>query len=163
MGTGSADNLEVAVSGERFQRGANVQVQGQAVETSFVSSTSLVAIVPRTLFVRAAELPLFVLNADGNRSNSLTLTVENGPLITRLSRTKIRAGGGVFELTVHGVAFKPGVIVFANDIALSTAFVNETLFTARIPAEMTNQPGALTLEARNPDGGRSNTARLRVR
>jgi len=161
-GTG-AENLEVTVTGERFQPGATVQVQGQAVETRFVSSTTLVAIVPSALFARAAELPLLVLNADGNSSNALTLTVENGPLITRLSKGKIKAGGGVFELTVGGVAFKPGVILFANDIALSTTFVSDSSFTARIPAEMTNQPGSLTLQARHPDGGRSNTAKLKVK
>jgi hypothetical protein len=161
-GTGAA-NLEVSVAGERFQRGAIVKVQGQAVETRFASSTSLVAIVPSALFSRAAELPLLVLNADGHQSNALTLTVENGPLITRLSRSKIKAGGGVFELTAGGVAFKPGVTLFANDIPLSTTFVNEGSFTARIPAEMTNQPVELTLQARHPDGGRSNTVKLKVR
>ena len=162
IGTG-AEKLEVAVSGERFQRGARVQVQGQEVETSFVSSTSLAAIVPGTLLVRAAELPLSVLNADGNESNTLMLTVENGPLITRLSRTKIRAGSGEFELTVGGVAFKPGVILFANGVALSTVFVNESSFTARIPGGMTRQPGLVTLQARHPDGGRSNTVAFKVK
>lgn len=161
-GTG-AENLEVSVAGERFQRGASVQIQGQAVETGFVSSTSLVAIVPSALFARAAEFPLRVLNADGNASNAVTLTVENGPLITRLSRGKIKAGSGVFELTVGGVAFQPGVILFANDIALSTTLVSDDSFTARIPAEMTNQPGVLALQARHADGGRSNTVKLKVK
>ena len=161
-GTG-AENLEVSVAGERFQRGASVRVQGQAVETRFVSSTSLVAIVPSALFGRAAELPLLVLNADGNASNAITLTVENGPLITRLSRGKIKAGNGAFELTVGGVAFQPGVILYANDAALSTTYVSDGSFTARIPAEMMNQPGALTLQARHPDGGRSNMVKLKVK
>ena len=161
-GTG-AENLEVSVAGERFQRGARVRVQGQAVETRFVSSTSLVAIVPSSLFARAAELPLIVLNVDGNASNAVMLTVENGPLITRLSRGKIKAGSGAFELTVGGVAFQPGVILFANDAALSTTYVSDVSFTARIPAEMTNQPGVLTLQARHPDGGRSNTMKLKVK
>jgi hypothetical protein len=161
-GTG-AENLEVSVAGERFQRGAGVRVQGQVVETRFVSLTSLMAIVPSSLFARAAELPLIVLNADGNASNAVMLTVENGPLITRLSRGKIKAGSEVFELTVGGVAFKPGVILFAGDLALSTTYVSDVSFTARLPAEMTNQPGVLTLQARHPDGGRSNTVKLKVK
>lgn len=161
-GTG-AENPEISLSGGRFQRGAGVQVQGQVVETRFVSSTSLVAVVPSSLCVRAAELPLLVLNADGNKSNTILFTVENGPLITRLSRGKVKAGGGVFELSVGGVAFKPGVILFADGIALNTKFVNEGSLTARIPAEMTTQPRVLTLQARNTDGGRSNTAKLRVK
>jgi hypothetical protein len=160
-GTG-ADKLEVTITGERFQRGAGVVVQGVSVTTTFVASTTLVAIVPSTSFARAAELPLFVVNADGNQSNALTLTVDNGPLITRLARGKIRAGSGVFELSVGGVAFKPGVVLFANETALSTTFISEASFTARIPAEMTAQPGVLTLQARHSDGGRSNTVKVKV-
>ena len=56
-----------------------------------------------------------------------------------------------------------GVILFANDIALSTTFVSDSSFNARIPAEMTNQPVVLTLQARHPDGGRSNTVKLKVK
>ena len=160
-GTG-AINLEISVAGERFQRGATVLVQGEAAETRFVSSTSVVAIAPSSLFARAAELPLIVLNTDGNRSNTVTLTVENGPLITRLSRGKIRAGGPDFELTVGGVAFKPGVVLFVNDIAVATSYAGDASFSARIPAEMTSQPGVLTLQARHPDGGRSNLVKLNV-
>ncbi len=161
-GTG-AEDLEVSVTGERFQRGAVVLVQGIAVETRFVSSAALVAIAPKTLFVRAAELALSVVNADGNASAAIALIVEKGPLITRLSRGKIKAGGGILDLTVGGVAFKSGVILFANDIALSTTFVGESALTARVPLEMTSQPGVLTLQARHPDGGRSNTAKLKVK
>ncbi len=160
-GTG-AENLEVSVTGERFQRGASVTVQGAAVETRFVSSNSLVAVVPSELFERAAELPLFVLNADGNSSNALTLTVENGPLITRLSRRKVKAGRGSLELAVGGVAFKAGVILFANGTALSTTLVDDASLTARIPADMTNQPGVLMLQVRHPDGGRSNMVKFKV-
>jgi hypothetical protein len=160
-GTG-ADNFEISITGDRFQSGAAVMVQGVSVTTTFVSSTTLVAIVPGASLTRAAELPLLVVNADGNQSNALTLTVENGPLITRLSRGKIKAGIGPFEITVGGVAFKSGVVLFANGTALSTTFVSESSFTARIPAEMTAQPGVLTLQARHPDGGRSNTVKLKV-
>jgi lamin tail-like protein/IPT/TIG domain-containing protein len=160
-GTG-ADKLEVTITGERFQRGAGVSVQGVPVTTTFVSSTTLIAIVPNTSFTRAADLPLLVVNSDGNQSNALTLTVENGPLITRLARGKIKAGTGAFEISVGGVAFKPGVVLYANETALSTTFVSEASFTARIPAEMTAQPGVLTLQARHLDGGRSNTVKLKV-
>jgi hypothetical protein len=160
-GTG-AESLEVSVTGERFQRGARVVVQGVAVETRFGSSTALVTILPNNFFVRAAELSLSVLNADGNSSNSLTLTVENGPLITRLSHSKVKAGTGAFDLALGGVAFKQDVILFVNDVAVSTTYLSDSSLSARIPAEMTNQPGEMTLQARHPDGGRSNTVKLKV-
>jgi hypothetical protein len=161
IGTG-AENLDVSVVGERFQRGASVIVKALPVETRFVSSNKLVAIVPNTLFERAAELSVLVLNADGNSSNALTLTVENGPLITRLSRGKVRAGRGAIDLTIGGVAFKPGVILVANDIALSTTFIDEGALTAHVPANLTDEPGVLTLQARNPNGGRSNMVKFKI-
>lgn len=161
-GTGAL-NFEISISGERFQRDARVLVKDQMVETSFVASTAIVAVVPATFFARAAELPVVVLNADGNRSNSVTLKVENGPLITRLSRRKIRAGTADLLLSVGGVAFKRGVVLFVNDIEVSTTFVDDASLTARIPAEMTSQAGVLSLQARNPDGGRSNTVKVMIK
>jgi hypothetical protein len=161
-GTG-ADNLEISIAGERFQSGASVLVQGGAVPARFVSASSMVATLPGALLVRAAELLMLVENADGNRSNTAMLTVENGPLITRLSKEKIRAGRGAFDLTLGGVAFKPGIVLFVNDTAVNTTYISQTEFTARIPAEMTAQPGVLTLQARHPNGGRSNIVKLKVK
>ncbi len=160
-GTG-ADKLEVTITGERFQQGAVVFVQGSRVETRFISATSLSATLPGTLLVRAAELPVLVENIDGNRSNTLMLTVENGPLITRLSKGRVKAGRGVFDLTLGGVAFKQGIVLFVNDAPVSTTFVSEFEFTARISAELTAQPGVLMLQARHPNGGRSNMVKFKV-
>ncbi|HKA21146.1 MAG TPA: IPT/TIG domain-containing protein [Blastocatellia bacterium] len=160
-GTG-AEDLEISMSGERFQSGATAMIEGTPIETRFVSPTDLIAIVPGTFFTRAAELSLLVVNEDTNQSNRLMFNVENGPLITRLSRNKIRSGIGAFEIEVGGVAFNPEVILYANNVALSTSYINDGSVTARIPAEMTEQPGLLSLQARNPDGGRSNIVRVRV-
>ena len=160
-GTG-ADKLEVTITGDRFQQGAAVFVQGSRVETRFISATSLAAVLPGTLLVRAAELPVVVENIDGNRSNTLMLTVENGPLITRLSKGKIKAGRATFELTLGGVALKAGIVLFVNDVAVSSTYASESEFTARIPSELTAQPGVLMLQARHPNGGRSNMVKLKV-
>jgi hypothetical protein len=160
-GTG-AENLELTIEGERFQRGAVVMITSQAVETEFVSKTMLKAILPSSLFTKVGTINAQVKNADGNLSNTLTLAVDYGPLITRLSPKRLRAGSGTVELTVGGVAFKPGITLFVNEVAVPTTFVSDTSFTARIPAEMIGRAGKLTLQARHADGGRSNRATLRV-
>jgi hypothetical protein len=63
---------------------------------------------------------------------------------------------------VGGVAFSPEVVIYANNIALTTSYINDSSLTARIPAEMTEQPGVLLLQARHPDGGRSNVVSIKV-
>jgi hypothetical protein len=164
-GTG-AENLEITIQGERFQRGAVVTIANEKVATKFIQAAgqpaSLLAIAPEKFFTAAANLELRVINEDANVSNAMTLTVENGPLITRISRTKINAGRGAIDLTFSGVAFSSAIVLFVDDKPVPTTFVNETSFTARIPAEMTNLAGPLTIQARHTDGGRSNKIKIKV-
>jgi hypothetical protein len=160
-GTGAV-GFEVTVMGERFQRGAAVTVAGEAIETRAAGPSTLAATIPQRFFTRAAELEVRVVNGDGNRSNAVTLKVENGPLITRVPRSRLRAGRGAVDMVVRGLAFKPGVVVFVNDKAAQTGFTSDTAVTVRIPVEMTAAAGTVALEARNPDGGRSNRVVIRV-
>ncbi len=160
-GTG-AENFEVTITGRRFQRGAQAMIENGTVETRFISSTMIAARVPDSFFSRAADIEIRVKNTDGNQSNAARLTVENGPLITRLSRKKIKAGRGDAEITLGGVAFKSGVRLLINGVEVQTSFISETEFSARIPGAMTAAPVNLTVQALNPDGGRSNRATIRV-
>ena len=160
-GTG-AENLELRIEGERFQRGARVTIKGEPVETRFVSSKLLETVAPEKFFKVAAELELQAINGDGNLSNPMTFSVANGPLISRLSRKRIKAGSGDAEIIVGGVAFQPGVVLLVNDSPVTSSFVSESSFVARVPAPMASQPGKLTLQARNADGGRSNKATLKI-
>jgi hypothetical protein len=161
IGTG-AENIEITIEGERFQPGAKAMIAGEAIETKFVSKTSLAVVAPEKYFKAAGALQLRVMNPDGNQSAALTIDVENGPLITRLSRRRIKAGAGAVELTIGGVAFKPDALLFINDVAVPTAFVSENSLVARLPAELTSKPGNLILQARHANGGRSNKATLKV-
>jgi hypothetical protein len=160
-GTGAA-SLEVAITGSRFQRSAKATVKGEAVETRFVSRERIAVIIPDKFFTRAADIEVQITNEDGNRSNVVRLKVENGPLITRLSRAKLKAGRGESEIAIGGIEFAQGVTLLISDTPVQTRFVSRNALTARIPAEMTEKSGALVLQALNPDGGRSNKATIRV-
>ena len=161
IGTG-AEAVELTIKGDRFQPAAVVLLNDEVIETTFIDSNSLRASPPSRFFMRAASIEVRVLNADDNRSNPLTLEVENGPLITRLSRTKMRAGRGAVDISIGGVAFKPGVTIAVGEALVETRFNSESEIEARIPAELISAPGRLTLQARNPDGGRSNKVTIRV-
>jgi hypothetical protein len=167
VGSG-AEGLEVRLTGERFEAGARIRVEikGRAgpseLEARFIDPSSIAAVIADRFFVRASEIALRVLNADGNQSNDVILIVENGPLITRLNRSRIRAGRGAVDLSIGGLAFKPGISLFVNESEVSTAFLSEESISARIPAELTSRPGLLVLQARNRNGGRSNRVNLRI-
>ena len=160
-----AEDLEVTLTGERFQRGGRITVNGEAVDAKYMTAEGtphLLAVLPGRFFKQSGELELRVINADGNLSNGTALVVENGPLITRLSRTRIRAARGETELTVGGVAFTPGGVLYADDTMLPTAVISDTVMRAIIPAQFTDKPGTLTLQVHSADGGRSNKVVIRV-
>lgn len=160
-GTG-AENLEVVITGERLQRGARVTVSGEGIDARHHSHNSISVTLPAKFFLHADELDIHVLNADGNLSNGVKLTVENGPLITRLTRAKIKAGHGDVELDLGGLEFKDGVELLVSGSPVDTVFVSSSSIKARIPGTMTERPGTLEIQARNPDGGRSNRVSIRV-
>jgi hypothetical protein len=137
-------------------------IGGEPIETLFESKTSLLAIPGAKHFTRAASLPVFVLNADGNVSRLVVLVVENGPLITRVPRRRLKSGRGDGEMELGGVSFQPGITVFAGGASLETSFINETVLKVKIPRSLTQNAGSILLQARNPDGGRSNMVTIKV-
>lgn len=161
VGTGAV-GLDVAIAGERFQPGAGVVVGQEILPSTAVNRDGLTFVLPERFCARAAELEIRVRNGDGNVSNKILLVIENGPLITRVPRSRVKAGRGDIKIEIGGLGFRPGVQLFAGDRPVATVFLSETQLTAELTAELTARPGALVVQARNPDGGRSNKITIRV-
>jgi uncharacterized protein (DUF1800 family) len=69
-------DTQVAVTGSRFVYGARVMWNGKPVETTYVSSTHLEAIIPAA---NPGTYPLLVSNPDPGSANSKTLQVQVAP------------------------------------------------------------------------------------
>jgi len=69
-------DTEVAVTGSKFVYGAKVMWNGKAVDTTYVSSTHLEAIIPAA---NPGTYPLLVANPDPGSANSKTLQVQVAP------------------------------------------------------------------------------------
>jgi hypothetical protein len=160
-GTG-AENLEVNILGESFQHHSIALINNEKIETRFISPTSMLVIAPAKFFTTAGEIEIKIVNADETQSNPFKLTIENGPLITRLSRKKIKAGSGAVPIKISGVAFKSDVVLFVNHRAVQTSFTHDGEFNATIPVALTEVGGTLELQARHADGGRSNRVKIKV-
>jgi hypothetical protein len=68
-------DTQVAVKGSQFVYGAQVMWDGKAVDTTYVSSTHLEAIIPAP---NPGTFPLLVSNPDPGSSNTKTLQVQVG-------------------------------------------------------------------------------------
>ena len=69
-------DTQVAVTGSKFVYGARVMWNGKPVETTYVSSTHLEAIIPAA---NPGTYPLLVSNPDPGSANSKTLQVQVAP------------------------------------------------------------------------------------
>ena len=69
-------DTQVAVTGSKFVYGAKVMWDGKAVDTTYVSSTHLEAIIPAA---NPGTFPLLVSNPDPGSANSKTVQVQVGP------------------------------------------------------------------------------------
>jgi uncharacterized protein (DUF1800 family) len=131
---------EVAVAGSQFVYGAQVMWNGKAVETTYVSSTHLEAIIPAP---NPGTYPLLVSNPDPGSANSKTLQVQVAPGQVKLrldpySGTDVRVRNALnLGLSVTGTS-NTGVTLQVNGIAGG----NATIGTA-----VSNADGSITYQA----------------
>jgi hypothetical protein len=145
----------LTVNGSGFAAGAAVQWNGAPLATNVVSATQLTATVSAALIANAGSIPVTVVSG-GITSNTVNLSVTNGPALSQLSPASTTAGGAAFTLTVIGTGFTTGTAVQWNTTTLATTFVNATQMTALVPASLF--ASASTVQITVTDGGITSNA-----
>jgi hypothetical protein len=165
-GTGFASNSQVLVVPQAFNGSPSELRDLARLNTTFVSSNQLTAVVPRDFTVAPGSTIMFqVFNGVtfGEGSNTMGVTVTPLiPTITRLSPTTAVAGGASFTLTVFGTNFispcgcspdpEPGATVFWNGTALMTTWISSFKVTATVPANLIATAGTATITVSNHFG-----------
>jgi len=133
-------DTQVAVKGSKFVYGAKVMWNGKSVDTTYVSSTHLEAIIPAA---NPGTFPLLVSNPDPGSANSKTLQVQVAPGQVKLmfhayNGSDVRVRNSLnLSLEVTGTSNK-GVTLTVNGIAGG----NSTVGTA-----VSNSDGSITYQA----------------
>lgn len=154
----------MSVNGTNFVNGAVVQWNGNARQTTFVSSTQLTAQIPATDVASTGSATITVANPapGGGTSNALPFTIgppNPVPALTSLSPNSAVGGSQALTLTVNGTNFVNGAVVRWNGGARQTAFVSSTQLKAQITAADLATMGTANVTAINPapGGGTSGT------
>ena len=144
--------LNLTVNGSRFVPASQVQWNGTAVSTIFVSATQLTALLPAQPAPATASIT--VLNPGSAPSNALTFTVTAPatPTISNIAPATATAGGPAFTLTVTGSNFIGASIVTWNGTSLPTTFLSSTQLTAQVAASWIATPGSASVSVFNPAG-----------
>ncbi|MGA8087834.1 MAG: DUF1800 family protein [Terracidiphilus sp.] len=155
----SEGTTQVAVTGSQFVYGAQVMWNGKAVETTYVSSTQLAAIIPAP---NPGTYPLLVSNPDPGSANSKTLSVLVAPgkvklLVQPYNGTDVRVSNTLnLPLTVTGTN-NTGVTIQVNGIGggntvVGTAVSNsDGSITYHAPAVVPSPNNVVTLTITSVD------------
>lgn len=163
IAAGSA-SITLSVTGSGFIDSSEVNWNGTALTTGYVSTTSLTATIPTADLATAGAANVTVTNPapGGGTSGAAIFTVSGSnpvPSISSLAPVNALAGSAAFTLTVNGTNFVPGSLVNWNGAALATTYVSGAQITAQVPAADIASSSTANIAVTNPapGGGSSGT------
>lgn len=151
------DEVVLTVTGISFQPNYVLQLNGQDLRTTYVSSTTLTAPAQGPLAIYGS-LTLRVPGPNGGSSNSLPLLFSIPlPQLTSIAPSTVRAGGPRFVLDVRGSGFLPTSQVVLNNqllpnLAQQTTFVNRNQLQATVFADQILSAGLIPVAVSNGGG-----------
>ncbi len=158
----------ITVTGTNFIPQSKVRWNGVDLATSYVSATTLTAIVPAANVTVALAVPanisVFSPAPGGGTTTSLPFTVNNPvPVSGTLSSASIFAGSSG-TIDVNGSGFVPGAIVYLNGRPCPTRYISGTRVSFDYLAVDIACAGVYTIRVINPTpgGGTSGAITLTV-
>jgi len=123
----------------------NVTWNGTALQTSYINSGQLTAIVPASLIASPGTASVTINSQP--QPTPLTFVITQGPLIlSAIFPSSATAGGPAVNLTASGSGFTPSTIVTWNGSPLSTTFTSSTSLNAVIPASLIATAGTASVD-----------------
>ncbi|HEX5283175.1 MAG TPA: IPT/TIG domain-containing protein, partial [Bryocella sp.] len=158
-----ATPFSVTITGSGFISTSQVEVNGSAVNSTYLSATQLQAQIPASLAVSGAQLVITVMNGSifsGSGSSSDTVTVTNpAPAITSLSPSSAVINAGSVTVTVTGSGFIPTTTLTMSGTPHALSYVSSTQLTVALTSSDLASTGSLSFVASNPaPGGGSSPA-----
>lgn len=162
--TAGSPAFTLVVRGSGFVRAAAVELNGNALATTWMSSTQLTAQVTAAQVANPAQNSIVVMNIGTQRqpSNSEFMSVVSTPVIGSLEPSTVVAGGQDFSLTITGSGFTGGMTAKLAGAALPTEVRGATELTAQVTAAQVASTGQFPITVSNPGGSTSNAQPLTV-
>src|SRR5579871_1491463 len=157
----------LSVTGSGFVSASQVQWNGVARNTTYVSATQLTATINASDLMSPGTAAVTVMNPTpgGGISSGLSFTIGNpAPSIASLSPATVTAGSATFTLTVTGIGFVNGSQILVNGVSRTTTYASATQLTTAINASDITAAGTLAIAVTTPSpgGGTSSGATLTV-
>jgi hypothetical protein len=157
--TAGSNAITLTVTGSDFVAASEVDWNGTALNTTYVSAAQLTATIPASDLATTGTASVTVVNPapGGGTSGALTFTINPSnplPTLSALSPPSALAGATGFTLTVTGGGFVAGAsVVQWNGTALATTYVSASQLTAAVPASDIASAGSASVTVVNPTPG----------
>jgi hypothetical protein len=144
--------VDLDISGSGFVASSQVLLNGQPVQTLYLSSQRIVAYIYNVQGPGQQAITVMNPPPGGGVSNALQLQVQDlTPVITSLNPSSIPAGSAAFELTVDGDGtFGPDSVVYWNGSKRPSLFVAPGRLIAQISANDVATVGTASVTVNAP-------------
>ncbi|MFN0118532.1 MAG: DUF4082 domain-containing protein, partial [Elusimicrobiota bacterium] len=151
----------LTATGNDFISGSTILWNGLERTTTFISATSLTALIPASDLTSSGtvNVSVFTSTPGGGTSASQIFTINQAsnpaPVLLSISPSSTTVGGSAFTLTASGNDFIADSIIRWNGLDRVTAFINSTSLTAVIPVSDIISSGTanVTVYTSTPGGG----------
>ena len=164
--TAGSGSIALTLNGSNFVSGSTARWSGANRQTTFVSSTQLIAMLLATDIAVPGMAQVTVVNPapGGGASNAVTFTANAAnnavPSASFLAPANARAGSGAFGLSVFGSGFVPNSTIQWNGNERATILVSPTQVAAMISATDIAAQGTAQLTVVNPAPGGGSSGAL---
>ncbi|WP_379157300.1 IPT/TIG domain-containing protein [Paenibacillus sp. sgz5001063] len=145
------------IDGTGFQSGAQVNFGGKLVVTEFINSTRVRVRVPAGINPGLVEV--YVTNADGQRSSSVSYRYNEPPVIQAPSISSVSPSYGPISggtiIYIDGKNITSGAKIIFNGTEYAVTYVSSTRVYFNTPA--VTAAGIVSFYIINPDGQKSGT------
>jgi len=137
------------------------------LSTTFLSASSLSALVPAAAYAGIGTATVVVVNARGEVSDSANVAVTGVlPILISIDPTSVPAGSPSYTMTLTGSNFSPNTVAewqasVSTTGALTTTYVSSTTLLATVPASLVAAQGKASVFVTTPGVG-SSLAKLTV-
>jgi sugar lactone lactonase YvrE len=147
-------DFTLRVRGMNFERTSVVLLDGEPLETLFVSKKVLYAMIPIGVMAQAGTHSITVRNGDGTTSGAETLTVQEqapGAEILRINpdALEVRTQAIGQEFRIAGNGFNENSKAFLFGMELETTLRERRVLSVRVPPSLIGDPALLPFQVRS--------------
>ena len=154
-----SSSFTLTVTGSNFTSDATVRWNDSDLETTFIGSTRLTALVSADNIVTSGTASVTVYDPDqgGGLSNvySFTITQPNipTPTLTGLSPASVYTGSSAITMRLTGANFTSTSVVLWNDAQVGVTYLGSTKLVLTVPASSLTTAGTVTVRVSNAASG----------